>query len=168
MGLTLIIARHAKSDWHAGARTDHERPLNGRGLREAPLLAEQLRHSGHLPTLLISSDARRTEETTLLMEATLGNPTIQYSHSLYLGGLSDIRHAVVSHGADNQSIMVLGHNPGFSHAASMLSGTGIELKTACAAVLRTNCEDFETAFTSKDFELVQLYEGRQSSEGEPA
>ena len=166
MGLTLIIARHAKSDWHAGARTDHERPLNGRGLRQAPLLAQQLRDSGHLPTLLLCSDARRTEETALLMESTLGNPTIQYLHGLYLGSLSDIKHAVVGHGADNESIMVLGHNPGFSHAASMLSGTGVELKTACAAVLRTDCEDFETAFTSRDFELVQLFEGRQSSTGE--
>ena len=160
MARILILARHAKSDWHAGAATDHERPLNGRGLREAPLLADALDKAGHRPTLILSSDSRRTEETALLMETTFGNPIVQFLHSLYLGSLSDIQHAVDTHGGGHQTIMVLGHNPGFSYAASMLSGSGVELKTACAAVLGTRLESFSDAILTKDFRLLGLFEGR--------
>ena len=160
MARTLILARHAKSDWHAGAATDHERPLNGRGLREAPLLAAALNAAGHRPTLILSSDARRTEETALLMESPLGEPIVHFLHSLYLGSLSDIQHAVDTHGGDHQTIMVLGHNPGFSHAAAMLSSSGVELKTACAAVLETELDSLSDAMMARDFRLVGLYEGR--------
>ena len=145
MARTLILARHAKSDWHAGAATDHERPLNGRGLREAPLLADALNAAEHRPTLILSSDARRTEETALLMESSFGAPAVRFLPSLYLGSLSDIQQAVETHEDDHQTIMVLGHNPGFSHAAAMLSRSGVELKTACAAVLVTELDNLSDA-----------------------
>ena len=160
MARTLILARHAKSDWHAGATTDHERPLNGRGLKEAPLLANALNAAGYQPTLILSSDSRRTEETALLMEPTLGDPTVQFLHRLYLGSLSDIQHALETHSANHEVVMVLGHNPGFSHAASMLSSAGIELKTACAAVLQTDQDEFTTAIQIRDFRLLGVFEGR--------
>ena len=46
---TLLIVRHAKSDWEAGA-PDHERPLNARGRREAPELGRGSRRPVCGPT----------------------------------------------------------------------------------------------------------------------
>ena len=160
MGLTLVIARHAKSDWHTGATSDHERPLNGRGLKQASELGKLLKQSGYAPSLILSSDARRTEETALLMEPVFEDVELQYLHSLYLGELNDIRHAVITHGTDHKSIMVLGHNPGFSVAAALMSGKAVDLKTACAAVLASDQSDWEAAFLTKRFELSALIEGR--------
>ena len=160
MSLTLVITRHAKSDWHTGASSDHERPLNGRGLKEASALGKLLTQNGFTPTLILSSDARRTEETALLMEPVFREVELQFLHSLYLGDFKDIRHAVLTHGGDHKAIMVLGHNPGFSVAAALMSGKAVELKTACAAVLTSGQSDWEAAFLTKNFELSALLEGR--------
>jgi phosphohistidine phosphatase len=160
MSLTLVITRHAKSDWHTGASSDHERPLNGRGLKQAAELGKLLKQNGYTPSMILSSDARRTEETALLMEPAFGEVELQFIHSLYLGELKDIRHAVLTHGTDHDTIMVLGHNPGFSVAAALMSGKPVELKTACAAVLTSVQSDWEAAFLTKSFELSALIEGR--------
>ena len=160
MGLTLVIARHAKSDWQSGATSDHERPLNSRGLREAPLLGQRLVEADIKPSLILSSDARRTEETALLIEPEFESPIIKYIHNLYLGSIQDIQATVVGHANTHDCVMVLGHNPGFSLAAGLLTKTSVELKTACAAVLHTEQQDFETAFLNRDFSLVGIFEGR--------
>ena len=39
---TLLLARHAKSDWGMPGLSDHDRPLNGRGRRDAPAMARRL------------------------------------------------------------------------------------------------------------------------------
>jgi phosphohistidine phosphatase len=40
---SLLILRHAKSSWKHPELTDHERPLNKRGKRDAPRMGELLR-----------------------------------------------------------------------------------------------------------------------------
>jgi phosphohistidine phosphatase len=40
--LTLILTRHAKSDWGSPALPDYDRPLNDRGRRSAPVLGRWL------------------------------------------------------------------------------------------------------------------------------
>ena len=59
----LIIMRHAKSSWTSGALSDHERPLNARGIRDAPRVGAALVKRGWLPQLVLSSDSERTRET---------------------------------------------------------------------------------------------------------
>ena len=162
MTLKLIIARHAKSDWHAGSMTDHARPLNGRGLRQAPQLGEELCKNNHMPSIIVSSDARRTEETALLMEPLFPKVHIQFDHRLYLGELSDIEQAVLAHAKEHKTVLVLGHNPGFSVAAGLLSRKAVELKTACAAILETTQSEWESAFITKNFELIGVLEGRDT------
>ena len=49
----LIVMRHAKSSWKSGAATDHERPLNKRGRRDAPRVAQRLEELGELENTLI-------------------------------------------------------------------------------------------------------------------
>ena len=60
---TLILMRHAKSSWDNSALSDHERPLNARGRREAPVTGRRLRDAGIHPEATISSDSARTQET---------------------------------------------------------------------------------------------------------
>ena len=67
----LIVMRHAKSSWKDPGQTDHERPLNGRGRRSAPLVAARLAELGWAPTRVHSSDAARTVETWRGMEETM-------------------------------------------------------------------------------------------------
>ncbi len=82
MTMRLIIMRHAKSDWNSGAASDHARPLNKRGRRDAPRVANRLGELGWQPDYVISSDSRRTRETLELMLPHLNHgsdPTVDFS-----------------------------------------------------------------------------------------
>ena len=57
------------NDWNTGAQTDHERPLNTRGRKAAPRVAERLHGLGWIPQVVHSSDATRTRQTWELMQA---------------------------------------------------------------------------------------------------
>ena len=43
---TLVLVRHAKSDWGDPGLDDHDRPLNSRSLRDAPAAARRLAATG--------------------------------------------------------------------------------------------------------------------------
>jgi len=75
MSKRLIIMRHAKSSWTSGAATDHQRPLNKRGRRDAPRIGARLQHLGWLPDLVIASDSERTRETWQRMK-------VEFPHSI--------------------------------------------------------------------------------------
>ena len=59
----VIVMRHAKSSWKTDAPTDHARPLNKRGKRDAPRIARELELRGWVPQLVLSSDSKRTRQT---------------------------------------------------------------------------------------------------------
>ncbi len=71
----LILVRHAKSDYPPGVM-DHERPLNGRGLRDAPRIGAWLATrpqsgAGDVTCVLVST-ARRAQLTWLLASGAMG------------------------------------------------------------------------------------------------
>ncbi len=75
MARRLIIMRHAKSDWANANLTDHDRPLNARGRRTAPLMAEHLAAQCVLPEVIVASTAVRVQETLeLLLGCWAGKP----------------------------------------------------------------------------------------------
>ena len=53
----LLIMRHAKSSWEFTDLSDHDRPLNTRGKRDAPRLGKVLLKERLVPQLIISSSA---------------------------------------------------------------------------------------------------------------
>jgi len=59
----LTLVRHAKSSWNTPGQQDHERPLNERGMRDAPIMAKRLLDKGCIPDLILCSSAVRTQQT---------------------------------------------------------------------------------------------------------
>lgn len=111
----LILIRHCKSDWSGGASSDHDRPLNARGRKNAMLLGQWLQTTGHLPDEVFCSSAERTVETARrlnLPEAT----AIITSRDLYLAEPEKILHILRTASAD--TIALIGHNPGCASVAS--------------------------------------------------
>src|SRR6187431_794931 len=80
----LTLIRHAKSDWETDA-SDHERPLNERGRRNAPIVGRFVARTylgmNGVPALLpkpdrlITSTALRAKTTAELMQPELGIET---------------------------------------------------------------------------------------------
>ncbi len=119
MNLRLILTRHAKSDWDNPLNTDHQRPLNKRGQRAAPLIGRWLAEKGHIPQEALVSDATRTRETWALLGAELPEtPPVHFEPALYHAS-PDVMLKVLRT-AQAQCVIMIGHNPGIAAFADML------------------------------------------------
>ena len=146
MAKILIIFRHAKSSWSSGSLSDHERPLNERGMQEAPITAEKLAEQGFEPDTVLCSDAKRAQETwNFARSAFTSQPNISFLSELYNGSRDDIC-ALVGQQADKvATLLLLGHNPMSEELIDYLSNNFTELKTSNAAVLRSDAKSWNEA-----------------------
>ena len=81
---TLLLLRHAKSSWKDDTLTDHQRPLNKRGLATAPMMGQYLAEHGLLPDRIISSTAARAKHTAeLIVEHSGFAGDLQFPDDLY-------------------------------------------------------------------------------------
>jgi phosphohistidine phosphatase len=155
--LDLIVLRHAKSDWEAGASSDHERPLNARGRREAPVVGARIAEQNLLPDWILSSDSTRTRETLAAMGLHLGAIETRFDRRLYLADLEAVRQLAEEVPASVRRWMIVGHNPGWEDLVTTLTGRVTEMKTAYAAVLRGAATNFrELLDGSRVLELHRL------------
>tara|TARA_R110000787_G_scaffold32467_3_gene85863 strand:+ start:471 stop:962 length:492 start_codon:yes stop_codon:yes gene_type:complete len=116
----LILMRHAKSDWSSGAGSDHDRPLNARGVAAAEALGGWLRAQNIAPDQVLSSSAKRTGETYLGLGLAEDIPTT-FSRDLYLATHTEMMAALRQ--ATGDVVLMLGHNPGISIVAAELIDT---------------------------------------------
>lgn len=129
---TLLLARHAKSDWGDPGLADFDRPLNARGLRDAPDMARRLVDDGAAVQLVVSSPALRAITTAREYAAAFGAGLVERPE-LYAASARTIL-AVAAALPDEASVaMLVGHNPGMSDAVAELTGEFVELPT-CAIV----------------------------------
>jgi phosphohistidine phosphatase len=128
---TLLVLRHAKSSWSDSTIDDHARPLNPRGLRDAPRVGTLVREQELTPDLLIASDAVRARETAAAVARAAGyTREILLDPSLYLADPEAIYAVLGARGAHTNRIMIVGHNPGLSQLVAQLTGDDEELPTA--------------------------------------
>jgi phosphohistidine phosphatase len=121
----LYLLRHAKSDWADPDRIDAERPLSQRGRRAAPALGRYMRREGLVPALVLTSSARRAEETwELLAPALKTGVPVETSHKLYLASPARLLKAVRSLEDRVASVAIVAHNPGLQAFALELAGEG--------------------------------------------
>lgn len=109
----LILMRHAKSDWSAGAGTDFDRPLNDRGRLDAPRMGAWLQHHGYLPDQVLCSSAARTRETLFLTDI---DAETEFMPSLYHAPATRMME-ILRYDAAGDTVMIIGHNPGIAALA---------------------------------------------------
>jgi phosphohistidine phosphatase len=142
----LILMRHAKSSWNSEANDDHSRPLNARGRADAPRMGARLAELGWQPDTVLSSDSKRTTETyERLSGAFDAAPQARYTRALYCAGIRQLQPLLADLGEDATTVLVLGHNPGWSAAASWFSGSAIEMTTANAVLLTSTAATWSEA-----------------------
>lgn len=131
--------RHAKSAWDDHRLSDHDRPLNDRGRRAAPLMGRQLIQHHLKPDVVLASTAIRVRETLAAMRSEWSfEPAEFFEKSLYLASSECLlAHVRGLHDSWNEAL-VLGHNPGMSDLVSRLSGEPVDMPTAAVAVFQCN------------------------------
>jgi phosphohistidine phosphatase SixA len=143
----FIIMRHAKSSWDSGAEADHDRPLNDRGRRDAPRVARRLNELGWVPQFILSSDARRTRETCgLMLPEWEEGIEVDFLAALYLAGSSSLQDELPRVSDEVETLLAVGHNPGWEEVVHRLSGDSITMKTASAALMESECPTWGDAF----------------------
>ncbi|WP_298465297.1 histidine phosphatase family protein [uncultured Erythrobacter sp.] len=145
----LGLLRHAKSDWDDTAQRDFDRGLNDRGRRGAALIGKHIADHGTKWGALIASPAVRVQST---LEVALPDIEPILDKRLYLASSDTIIEAVESHGGDNDTVLVAGHNPGLqdllldlvspSHENDLFREATVKFPTATFAVLECNISDW--------------------------
>ncbi|MEW1834154.1 histidine phosphatase family protein [Microbacterium sp. NPDC079995] len=140
--ITLILVRHAKSDWGTG-RDDHERPLNDRGRRDAPAMARRLAATDVRPARILSSTAVRARTTAQAFADALGI-SVETDETLYGAPGAKLLAAAASSGVSD--VVVVAHDPGMTVLAERLSDGGIGAMPTCAvATFVWDTDDWDVA-----------------------
>ena len=120
---TLTVLRHAKSSWKNASLQDCERPLNSRGHRDAPVMAQRIKQIGIRPSLILSSPAERAWTTAKIVAREIGYPAefLQQEDRLYHASVRSLVKLIAEQDSGFNSIMIVGHNPGLTDFANYVS-----------------------------------------------
>jgi phosphohistidine phosphatase len=153
--MQLLLMRHAKSDWPDGV-SDLERPLNERGLRDAPLMGAALYERGLRPDLVLVSPALRTRMTFEAVQKAFGGDLVfRIEPRLYEVSVQGLLYLLQSLEKDAQRVLIIGHNMTLEDTARLLTdGARSDVqacrrliagfKTSCVAVLDGQGSDWST------------------------
>lgn len=143
---SLYLTRHAKSSWKHPELSDHDRPLNKRGKANAPEMGERLKHKNVIPTLIISSTAKRAKKTAIAIAEAIDYPSdqIYLNNNLYHADKSEILDEIRALDDRNESIMIFGHNPGLTCFANAIANLSIDNIPTCGIIaLQLNIEKWQ-------------------------
>ncbi len=140
---TLLLIRHAKSSWKDSSLSDRDRPLNKRGKRGAPVVAQRLKDLQISPDLVISSPANRAYSTAKIISEILSYniDDIQVEEAIYEFSFAGKgpRQIIAQIPDSAQTVILFGHNPTFSGLANDFSDGAVQDMPTCAVA----CFDFE-------------------------
>lgn len=141
----LSLVRHAKSSWSNPHLKDFDRPLNERGLKDAPVMANHLKQLGLVPDSIISSAAHRAESTAGIMaEVLLGDSELIVTETeLYAASVEGLLRELKMIGNQIEHLMLVAHNPSISELLDLLiDGAGQDMPTCCVAVIDLDISDW--------------------------
>lgn len=143
MSLTLLIFRHAKSDFDASS--DHERVLNDLGIQQAMFMGEELKEKSIQPDLVLCSSAQRAKQTMdLAMKAGEWECDSSIMDVLY-NTTTEVMLEVIKQMSDHdKTIMFIGHEPTWSELVTKLTGDSVSFKTAGMCCIKFDIESWDS------------------------
>ncbi|HHO48006.1 MAG TPA: histidine phosphatase family protein [Desulfobacteraceae bacterium] len=132
----LVLCRHAKSSWKDSSLADIDRPLNGRGKRNAPEMGRRLLARGIKPDLIVSSPARRAYATAAYLAEELGVPEreIRVVEAIYDAYPMKLLEIIRTIDAGHDQVLMVGHNPETTILANLLGRLRLENVPTCGIV----------------------------------
>lgn len=127
--MKIFVLRHGKAVQH-GYDNDFERGLNKKGIAQINQIGWILAHDKKVKIdAILSSEARRTKETTIIMNHYLQCPSITFDSDLYLCDVNTIFKKLSLLKDNHNAILYVGHNNGISNFVSKLTDEPIILST---------------------------------------
>ncbi|QGJ70202.1 Phosphohistidine phosphatase SixA [Planctomycetales bacterium 10988] len=159
---TLFLLRHAKSSWKDTDLPDHDRPLNKRGKKDAPRMGKLLREQGYLPSLIISSTAKRARKTAKKFASECKyKQEIQLTSDLYHAGPQEMLKLLQAVPADLPSVMLVGHCPGIQDYLHQVTGYADDFPTAGLAMIELPVEEWTQLQMESQGELQKFWRPKE-------
>ena len=136
---TLTLLRHAKSERDSPSGSDFDRSLNERGRADAKRMGQEILDLGLKFDLVLASPARRVVETV----EEVGGLSPQFDDQIYSASTAQLLEIVRSVDDSVESLMLVGHNPGFELLAAKLTDNAVEdLPTATLVEIELAVDDW--------------------------
>jgi phosphohistidine phosphatase len=120
----LVLLRHAKSAWPHGV-PDHDRPLAGKGRRNAFATGQWFAAEGPRIDLALCSDAQRALHTWEIVRGFLDPvPMTRIEPRVYGADVGELLDLLAQTPSEVQTVLMIGHEPTMSSTTLALSGNG--------------------------------------------
>lgn len=159
---TLFLMRHAKSSWKQKNLADIERPLSGRGEKDAPTMGHLLKKKEIIPDLILSSPAVRARMTAEeVSKKSHYKKDVLFVDKLYMAEAPDIIETICTLPDDLETVLLIGHNPGLEYTLQLLTGKIESLPTASIACISLPIEHWSELNNDTKCELVKVWHPRE-------
>lgn len=124
---TIVFLRHAKSSWELNV-ADRNRPLSENGIDRIKKIAKQSSSIFEHAELFFTSPANRAFHTACILMHKLKIPfsKLQVTETLYTFDSNEVLDFINSLSDNLKFIVLIGHNPAFTYAASSLTTSYME------------------------------------------
>jgi len=149
---TLLIIRHAKSSWDHSILNDMDRPLNDRGKRDAPAMAQRLIRTGVPIDAFVSSPARRARTTAEYFSREFGRSEkdILLVPELYHAPVQIFKEVIARLEDRFGSVALFSHNPGITAFVNTLTSVRLDNMPTCGIFAVTSSTTHWSEFLSAD------------------
>ena len=143
----LLVIRHAKSSWANAFQGDFERPLNDRGHRDAPAMAERMLKRGVGIQCFASSTANRALTTAVYFAEAYGKnkKDILLFPELYHAPEETFYQVIAKLPDEYSTVALFSHNPGITDFVNSLTNTRIDNMPTCGIfAIKTNITEWKS------------------------
>ena len=138
--MKLFLLRHGKADWPGWNKPDDERPLTDEGKKEVATVAKFLARL-EIEPLILTSPLPRASQTAEIAAKHL-NVKVRTESSLRPGfEMKQLRKILKDF--PEKSLMLVGHEPDFSHTIFQLTGGNAKMSKAGVALIEFEPDSME-------------------------
>ena len=153
----LILVRHAKSSWNHPHLNDFDRPLNPRGLQDAPEMGCRLASKYPTPDHFAASPAVRAWSTAKILAQAWNYPVDQIhpAAAAYEASPATLIKLVRQFPSTASAGAMAAHNPGITHVVNALAGSVTPNMPTCSVAVIRFAVDSWTDVREGEGELVE-------------
>jgi phosphohistidine phosphatase len=131
--MDVYFLRHGEADWPDWDKPDDERPLTKRGKKEMHEVAKFLKRIKAGPELIVTSPLPRASQTARIAAEHLKLKCREDKLLAPGFGRQELERVLKKYPA--QSLMMVGHEPDFSHTIEQLTGGSLKVAKAGVALV---------------------------------
>jgi phosphohistidine phosphatase len=149
---SLLLVRHAKSSWDSPTLKDFDRPLNERGMKDAPMMAHRMIERKVHVDAFVSSPAKRAFTTASFFAKAFQqkDKDIIGVEKLYHAMPETFAEVIAELSNKWNTVALFSHNPGITHFANMLGVARIDNMPTCGVLgVHFMCDHWEEAMQAE-------------------